>query len=269
MPVTELGFFRLKPDIPIDQHLKTNLQKAINACEEYTARNSNNTTSKFRFWHCLEDPNLMYYIGSWGSIDEHSNQFAPSPENKVLIEALGNLVFIEKYFHLDIDQSEIDTSVALGGEGLTVSRYFIKDGQRPSAEQAIAASQATETDAQYGEAHQPKSVIGGWRLDKDGSKQEYVVLAGMKTEGLVEISGDVLKLRNAIGELSTGIEESHEVCLVPESQAPKHMGAVPAADASILKQQTAPVVNGEIPAKAPVTGTNVQEKPLLGELDDD
>jgi hypothetical protein len=72
MPLTELGFFRLKPGTTITSpSLLANLLTAKQTCEAFTARKSGNTTADFRWEHRVEDTDLIYYVGSWGSIVEH------------------------------------------------------------------------------------------------------------------------------------------------------------------------------------------------------
>src|SRR5436853_3055908 len=85
IPVTELGFFRLNPGTPITSpSLLANLLTAKHTCEAFTARNSGNKSANFRWEHCVEDPALIYYVGSWGSVAEHREVFRFSDDNKRL-----------------------------------------------------------------------------------------------------------------------------------------------------------------------------------------
>jgi len=180
MPVTELGFFRLKPGVSITSpSLLANLLAAKQTCEAYTARNSGNTTADDRWEHCVEYPELIYYICSWGSVTEHKVEFVNSDDNKKLEDLLGGEVSIDQYFHLELDQSKVDVRDALDGKGLVVIRHFVKPGQRGEVDKLYEAK-LPELTSHFGG---PGKVVGGWRIDKEAEdKDELVVFVGLESK---------------------------------------------------------------------------------------
>jgi hypothetical protein len=181
MPVTELGFFRLKPGTPITSpSLLANLLTAKHTCEAFTARNSGNKSANFRWEHCVEDPALIYYIGSWGSVAEHREAFRFSDDNKRLQRLIGAQVGIDHYFHLELDQSKVDAAGALDTGRTTVIRHFVKLGQRGTVEKLLAAK-LEQLRLHFGSSD---NVVGGWRIDKEANdKEELVLFVGSASEG--------------------------------------------------------------------------------------
>jgi hypothetical protein len=181
MPVTELGFFRLKPGTPITSpSLLANLLTAKHTCEAFTARNSGNKSANFRWEHCVEDSTLIYYIGSWGSVAEHREAFRFSDDNKRLQHLIGAQVGIDHYFHLELDQSKVDAAGALDTRQTTVIRHFVKPGQRGTVEKLLAA-RLEQLRLHFGSSD---NVVGGWRIDKEADdKEELVLFVGSASEG--------------------------------------------------------------------------------------
>lgn len=221
MPVTELGFFRLKDNTPITSpSLLINLLKAKHTCEEYTARHSGNTTATFRWWHSLEDPELIYYVGSWGSIVEHKEQFAPSDENQALRGLLGDKIRIERYFHLSLDQSQVDVSAAFGRAGLAIMRYHIKPGQRGEAEKVVQVIAENANNRTGPVVVRPARTVGGWRLDKEAEdREEYVEFCGLESAEQLRSAvsspekGNILEEANDLHEFSDRVEVAHGILL--------------------------------------------------------
>jgi hypothetical protein len=181
MPVTELGFFRLNPSTPItSSSLLANLLTAKHTCEAFTARNSGNKTANFRWEHCVEDPALIYYVGSWGSVAEHREAFRFSDDNKRLQRLIGAQMGIDQYFHLELDQSKVDVAGALDRGETTVMRHFVKPGQRGAVEKLFAAK-LEQLRLHFGSSDH---VVGGWRIDKEADdKEELVLFVGSACEG--------------------------------------------------------------------------------------
>lgn len=182
MPITELGFFRLKPSTSITSPtLLTNLATAAQTCAAYTSRHSKNHSARFRWFHSLTDPSLIYYVGSWGSIAEHKEQFAPSAENAVLRATLGTQVSIDAYFHLDLDQAATDVEGALGGRALAIVTCYVKPGRRKDVEAALRANGGW-----------PRQASAGWRIDREAEdRDELVVFWGLDGGEEVRVGDEV------------------------------------------------------------------------------
>jgi hypothetical protein len=211
MPVTELGFFRLKPGTTITSpSLLANLLTAKHICEAFTASNSGNKTANFRWEHCVEDPALIYYIGSWGSVAEHREAFRFSDDNKRLQSLMGAQVGIDQYFHLELDQSKVDVVAALDTRQTTVIRHFVKPGQRETVEKLFAA-RLEQLRLQFGSSD---NVVGGWRIDKKADdKEELVLFVGSADDGQrLEDGAAVLGGANAVDYFDK-VEKTHAVKL--------------------------------------------------------
>lgn len=67
-------------------------------------------------------------------MNEHQGQFANSEDNRRLKRLLGSEVSIDRYFHLDLDQSRVDIGGALDGRSVAVLRHFVTPGCRMDVE---------------------------------------------------------------------------------------------------------------------------------------
>ena len=207
MPVTELGFFRLKPGQPItDPSLLANLLAAKTTCEAFSARTSGNTTADDRWEHCVEDPALIYYVCSWGSVTEHRVEFVQSDDNKRLTALLGGQVSIDQYYHLDLDQSRVNVRAALDGEGVAVIRHHVKAGQRGQVERLFEAK-LPDLRVQFGGEG---TVVGGWRIDKEADdKDELVVFVGLESKEQRLNPGETVLGGTEVMEYLDGVEVTH------------------------------------------------------------
>lgn len=176
MPITELAFFRLKPGAsPTSPAFLANLLTAKLSCEAYSTRNSSNKIADFRWEHCVEDPDLIYYIGPWESIAEH-RAFIVSEDCKRLQRSMGGQVSINQLFHLELDQSRVDVEGALDGRRMAVIRHFVKRGQRGEVNKLF------EMKLQDLRLHYDGSgkIVGGWRIEKEADdRDELVVFVGL------------------------------------------------------------------------------------------
>ena len=207
MPITELGFFRLKPNQPInDPSLLAHLLAAAQTCEAFSARNSGNTTATDRWEHCVEDADLIYYVCSWGSVDEHKVEFVNSDDNKKLVELLGAQVSIDQYFHLDLDQSRVDVRPALDGEGVAVLRHFVKPGKRAEVEKVFEAARPG-LEVRFGGAG---SVVGGWRIDREAEdKDELVLFIGLESKDQRLPQGETVLGGEEVMQYLDGVDVTH------------------------------------------------------------
>lgn len=217
MPVTELGFFRLKPTVKITSPLLLhNLLAAKQTCEAFTARNSGNKGAVFRWEHCVEDPALIYYVGDWGSVDEHRVQFVNSDDNKRLEGLLGDEVTIDQYFHLALDQSRIDVRGALDGKGVAVLRHFVKPGYRAEVDK-LWEMELPDLNTRFGGEGK---VVGGWRIDKVAEdKDELVVFVGLESKDQRLDAGQTVLGGAEVMKYLDGVDVTHAAELDVEESA--------------------------------------------------
>jgi len=97
MLVTELARLSLQPD--------TESIVSRIAGEPREAKEVMQQASGFEFWYyqCVEDPNVIFILGSWPSVDFHMREFIPSQPNQELLASLKDQVTVEWMFHLNID----------------------------------------------------------------------------------------------------------------------------------------------------------------------
>lgn len=200
MPVTELARLSLQPGTEVSSpRLLSNLAKAKDVMEEASG-------FKFRYYHCVEEPSVVFILGAWPSVDFHMQEFIPGQANQELLALLKDQITVEAMFHLDLDQSV--RSLPLSKDMIAVVRHFITEGEKDSF-MATFENNKHELESFIGsEDH----VVGGWRVDKgydpsvEGEKrtEEFVLFTAWdsvehhfefaKTEGFQRYS----KIRNHV-----------------------------------------------------------------------
>jgi len=177
MTVTELALLRLSPGTTITSPcLRANLLHAENAMES-----SSTTRQPFLFYHCVEDPSLIYLIGSWASVSAHMDIFIPSPTNQECLALMKDQLKVEWMFHLDLGVGELPLREPV----LAIGRHFIKDGMRDPFQTTFMENRK-ELDEYIGGQ---EKVVGGWRIDKDISDGEREGEAGKEKEEFVLFTG--------------------------------------------------------------------------------
>ncbi|KAJ5671955.1 hypothetical protein N7507_001082 [Penicillium longicatenatum] len=163
MPVTEIALLRLRAEEPSSVS-KTNLIQAQQAQTEF---------SKYpaRFFRQVEDPQRFYITGGWESIAVHAGDWITSETNQKYLGQSKDDVDVEWMFHLDMDPAT--SPIPLDAPVIAISRYF------------VTASNKDEFDALFknavpdlGAYTAPYSYAGGWRIDKEGEDEEFVLFSG-------------------------------------------------------------------------------------------
>lgn len=179
---------------------------------------------KFHYFHCQEDPEIIFILGAWPSVDFHMQEFIPGQSNQEMLALLKDQITVEWMFHLDIDQTTIPLPVDRGF--MAIVRHFIKDGDKTSFESTFRDNRS-EMDSFIGGADR---VVGGFRIDQgfDPSMEcdkgdEFVLFtawdseeqhfAFAKTEGFEKYG----QIRNHI----SGAEISHAAVLEVDESAQK------------------------------------------------
>ncbi|EXJ88964.1 hypothetical protein A1O3_02028 [Capronia epimyces CBS 606.96] len=179
MPVTELALLRLLPGIEVSSPaLLANLSKAKDVMEGASGH-------KFQYYHCIEDPSLIFIIGAWASVTFHMQEFIPSRANQEILSLLKDQITVHWMFHLDIDQTA--TPLPLQGHALAIGRHFIDKGEKDVFQSRFEASRDELEGVIGGIGH----VVGGYRMDKgfdplllslpsreEGEREEFVLFTG-------------------------------------------------------------------------------------------
>lgn len=106
MAVTEIALLRFKSQVPSSatkQRLLLQVKKAQSEWSGYPVH----------FALQVEDPTLLYLFGGWDSVATHIREWIPSEINQSLLELLKDDITVEWMFHLDIDVSQINSSLRM------------------------------------------------------------------------------------------------------------------------------------------------------------
>lgn len=171
MTVTELALLRLLPPTTVSTpSLMATLAKGKTAMQNFTGR-------RFYYLQQVEDPALIYVFGEWESLDQHMNGFVASSENKELLDVLKDQMVIEWVVHLDVEHKDLPSAeeVSDGAKVYSIGRHFVKAGQKSDFSETF---QGNKHNLQ-GYVTQGK-IGGGWRVDRDGDKEEWVLFCPWK-----------------------------------------------------------------------------------------
>lgn len=173
MAVTELACLRLASEKSPSPDLLEKLAKARSVMEKASGY-------EFHYYRCIENPELIYIIGAWPSVDIHMQEFIPSPANQDLLAILKDDIAVEWMFHLDIDQTK--HKLPLHRPTVGIVRHFIKDGQKDQFQKTFKENKHHLESFIGGE----EAVVGGYRLDfgfdpsleSDRNDDEFVLFTG-------------------------------------------------------------------------------------------
>ena len=167
MTIIELAAIKLKPGISIDDpQLLKSLVKTKQIIEDY-----NHLTHVF--YSQVEDPTVLYVIGSWESPDQHSKGFSGSPGQMEILE-LGKeyLSGISWMHYIDVELPKLPLDAPI----LTIRRYFVKPGvEKQSFVEACKLGRRKLKELAQGS-------VGAWNLPKDEQEKNVCVqFAGWKS----------------------------------------------------------------------------------------
>lgn len=170
MVVTELALLRLLPGSQLaSQALLSKLKSAKAVLESAYNR-------PFYFLCQIEDPSLIYIVGSWPSIRQHVKDFLPSPANQECLALLKDDIKVEFMFHVDLIPEHIPVQMPV----MAIERHFVK---RMTRDNIVNGSETMQAAELYKSAS--KACASGWRIEADvtdhrsgGHKEEFVVFTG-------------------------------------------------------------------------------------------
>ncbi|KAJ5627017.1 hypothetical protein N7528_004444 [Penicillium herquei] len=166
MPITELACLRLKATEPSSTK-KDQLKQAQKAQSEYSGYPA-------RFFREVEDPAICYIVGGWESVTVHTEEWIVSETNQKNLGVLKDDVDIAWMFHLDIDLST--SPIPVDAPVIAVSRFFVEPAKKDAFDTVFKAG------VPYFGAHTaPFTYSGGWRIDKEGEDEEFVLFSGWGT----------------------------------------------------------------------------------------
>ncbi|KAJ6008500.1 hypothetical protein N7540_012476 [Penicillium herquei] len=183
MPITELACLRLKATDPSSTK-KDQLKQAQKAQSEYSGYPA-------QFFRQVEDPEICYIVGGWESMIVHTEKWITSETNQKNLGVLKDDVDVAWMFHLDIDPST--SPIPLDAPVIAVSRIFVEPAKKDDFDTVFKAGVPY-----LGAYTAPFSYSAGWRIDKEGEDEEFVLFSGWEkvedhfgfadTEGFKEFS---------------------------------------------------------------------------------
>ncbi|KAF2869595.1 hypothetical protein BDV95DRAFT_497046 [Massariosphaeria phaeospora] len=207
MPLTELALLHLTPPtILTSPHLLAGLARAKSAMQRFTGRSMS-------FLQQVEDPACIYIIGEWESLAQHMDEFIPSAENQATLQSLQGMFTIAVFEHIDVALAALPVgrNGGLGKETGTVvriERYFVKEG----AEAKAGFMDVVRENLGYMREYVTEGVVGGgWRVDKEDGKEEFVLVSPWKSveqhAGFAETEG--FRKLSALWEFVDGTDTKH------------------------------------------------------------
>jgi len=217
MPVTELAI------IPLNRNLtKENPTLAASLKQKFLSAKlvlEKASGHKFYFFQQIEDPSIIYILGSWESPQAHA-AFLPSTENQKLLELFKDDIITDEkeksdgekmtMWHLDADVfsgvNEEDKSV-FTAPVISLNRHFV-----PKDKKAGFVKKFDEVKGLLEDFTTPYQVVGGWRIEKEAEgKDEWVLFSGF---GSVENHHEFAKTEGfarfrKIAEFVEGFEMKH------------------------------------------------------------
>jgi heme-degrading monooxygenase HmoA len=176
MPVLELLLLCLLPGVsPQDPTLVENLS---------IVRSLIHTNS--RFYHCIEDPTLIYILGQWPSLATHK-AFLSSPEKDAILSYQTHQLDFVWMLHLDLPEGKnMEDVLPFTAPVLGIARMIFNTSD-PDVDvyQRILADYRSKVVGATG----PFPLFDARRIDGDEGKVEYVILTGWES---VEAHNDLV-----------------------------------------------------------------------------
>ncbi|KAJ5959399.1 uncharacterized protein N7479_006549 [Penicillium vulpinum] len=165
MPVTELALLRRKAQVP-SSSAKSTLLEAQKLQTEYSGH-------QVTYLRQIEDPESFYLLGGWESVEKHTRggQWIQSETNQNLLAKVKDSLDISWMFHLDLDPST--SKIPLDAPIIAITRCFVEASKKDEFDAAFKVGLA-DLNAYTA----PFTSCGGWRIDKEGEDEEFVLFSG-------------------------------------------------------------------------------------------
>ena len=166
MPVLELAQLRLLPGQGLqDETLISVLRRASKAMQDFSG-------CPFYFLHSIDNPDHVYVLGEWPSVEAHVKDFIPGEENQNIVNEVKDRVEIVRLGHFDVRLEQVPTRA----DEIKIARWVMSPGK-------VKANYET-----LFEGNKEEGYVGGWRVDPidapylgEGAvgKEEYVCFEGL------------------------------------------------------------------------------------------
>ncbi|KAF1849921.1 uncharacterized protein K460DRAFT_360771 [Cucurbitaria berberidis CBS 394.84] len=173
LEVTQLRLKRLSADDPVLLHSLS------------VVRGKLHTNSQF--YHCIEDPTLIYILGTWPSLEAHLD-FLASPARHEILGPQENMLQFSWTIHIELDGM---SSLPLDAPVLAIEILSVK------GDYINAFNQAVMRHTQLLQGSHPFRVAHGWRCDMAAGSHEALIFSGWE---------------NAQAHVTFAAQEGHSDC---------------------------------------------------------
>jgi len=166
MPVLELAQLRLLPGKRLqDETLTSAFRKASKAMQDFSGH-------PFYFLHSIDNPDKVYVLGEWPSVEAHVKDFIPEDENQNIVNEIKDRVEIVRLGHFDVRLEQVPTNV----DKIKIVRWVMSPGEMKAEYEMIFKRNKKE------------EYVSGWRVDpidapylgeETVGKEEYVCFEGL------------------------------------------------------------------------------------------
>lgn len=178
MPVTEIALLRLSPGTSLlDQDFRRKLAHAKSVMQMDTRR-------QFYYMQQIEDPACIYVIGQCESLSYHMEVYIPGSANQSVLQSLEGTLTVEWLQHIDVPltdlplpQTEVQMQAAYCGHPVwSIIRHIVKAGEKQRFHDTF------DTNKGHLEEFVTEGKIGGgWRVDGEEGKDEFVLVCPWKS----------------------------------------------------------------------------------------
>ncbi|CAO2658735.1 Nn.00g064580.m01.CDS01 [Neocucurbitaria sp. VM-36] len=121
-----------------------------------------------QFYHCIEDPTLIYILGIWPGLDAHL-KFLASPERDEVLGPQESMLQFCWTVHMGLDDM---SSLPLDAPILAIERLSVKGDCINAFDQAVIRHM------QLRQGSHPFKVAHGWRCDAAAGSHEALIFTG-------------------------------------------------------------------------------------------
>ncbi|EDU39921.1 hypothetical protein L13192_02008 [Pyrenophora tritici-repentis] len=206
MTITEIALLRLYPTTSlVTPDLRSKLAHAATVMRQHTSR-------PVYYLQQIEDPSYIYIITEWESLASHMEDFIPSPANQNLLQSLQGLLTVEWLWHIEtplsdlplpVTQAEAEVEAAVNGQRVwSLIRHVIKADEKHRFQGHFDTKKGYLQDFVT-----EGNIGGGWRVDGEGGKDEFVLICPWKSVeqhvefGKTEGFGEYARIRECVEEV--------------------------------------------------------------------
>lgn len=186
MAISEIGLLRLRPTKSLDDpKLLIELRAIQKGLHEFTGY-------PFFFLQQKHDPQFIYLLGEWESLDQHYKGLHGSSDFKERVGVMMEYFEFQWMAHYDFDMKDVN----IHSSSIQVARFCVDRENRDNFD-----SKAQDTVAAIVRSSVQGKVTHGWKLDEKRDKDEFVVLLSWENE---QASEDFSRCKESKAHMALG-----------------------------------------------------------------